>query len=112
MICNDRRIVSYVLSEHNDTPSPDLTDPTDTSTGEKNIVPALIGGVTRLRDGTMELSDGLKEFDEQGVQKLVDAFAGDLSGLMDRVDAVKAVPERYNSFSGISPDMDGQTKIV
>lgn len=74
--------------------------------------PALIDGVTRLRDGAMELSDGLKEFDEQGVQKLVDAFDGDLSGLMDRADAVKAVSERYNSFSGISPDMDGQVKFV
>lgn len=78
----------------------------------KNSAPALIDGVTRLRDGAMELSDGLKEFDEQGVQKLVDAFDGDLSGLMDRADAVKAVSERYNSFSGISPDMDGQVKFV
>lgn len=78
----------------------------------QNSAPALIDGVTRLRDGAMELSDGLKEFDEQGVQKLVDAFDGDLGGLMDRVDAVKAVSERYNSFSGINPDMDGQVKFV
>lgn len=74
--------------------------------------PALINGVTQLRDGAMELSDGLKEFDEQGVQKLVDAFGGDLGALMDRLDAVKAVSERYTSFSGISPDMDGQVKFV
>ena len=78
----------------------------------QNSAPALIDGVTQLRDGAMELSDGLKEFDEQGVQKLVDAFDGDLGGLMDRVDAVKAVSERYNSFSGINPDMDGQVKFV
>lgn len=78
----------------------------------KNSAPALIDGVTQLRDGAMELSNGLKEFDEQGVQKLVDAFDGDLGGLMDRVDAVKAVSERYNSFSGISDGMDGQVKFV
>lgn len=78
----------------------------------KNSAPALIDGVTQLRDGAMELSNGLKEFDEQGVQKLVDAFDGDLGGLMDRVDAVKAVSERYNSFSGVSPEMDGQVKFV
>lgn len=78
----------------------------------KNSAPALIDGVTRLRDGAMELSDGLKEFDEQGVQKLVDAFGGDLGGLMERVDALQGVSERYHSFSGISPDMDGQVKFV
>lgn len=78
----------------------------------KNGAPALIDGVTQLRDGAMELSDGLKRFNEEGVQKLVDAFDGGLDGLMDRVDAVKAVSERYNSFSGISGDMDGQVKFV
>ena len=78
----------------------------------QNSAPALIDGVTQLRDGAMELSDGLKEFNERGVQKLVDAFDGDLGGLMDRVDAVRTVSERYTSFSGISPDMDGQVKFV
>ena len=78
----------------------------------RNSSPALIDGVTRLRDGAMELSDGLKEFNEKGVQKLVDAFDGGLGQLMDRMDAVKAVSERYASFSGISPDMDGQVKFV
>lgn len=78
----------------------------------QNSAPALIDGVTRLRDGAMELSDGLKQFNEQGVQKLVDAFGGDLGGLMDRVDALREVSERYNSFSGISPDMDGQVKFI
>lgn len=78
----------------------------------KNSAPALIDGVTRLRDGAMELTDGLKEFDEQGVQKLVDAFDGDLAGLMDRVNALRDVSERYNSFSGISADMDGQVKFI
>lgn len=60
----------------------------------------------------MELSDGLLEFNEKGVQKLADAFGGGLDELMDRVDAVKAVSERYNSFSGIGDDMDGQVKFV
>ena len=78
----------------------------------ENNVPALIDGVTRLRDGAMELTDGLKEFDEQGVRKLADAFDGDLGELMDRVDAVKAVSQRYNTFSGVSPDMDGQVKFL
>lgn len=78
----------------------------------QNSAPPLIDGVTQLRDGAMELSDGLKQFNDEGVQKLVDAFDGDLGGLMDRVDALREVSERYNSFSGISPDMDGQVKFI
>ena len=78
----------------------------------KHSAPALLDGVIQLRDGAMELSDGLREFNEKGVQKLVDAFDGDLGALMDRVDAMKAVSGRYNSFSGISSDMDGQVKFV
>ncbi len=78
----------------------------------KNNAPALIDGVTQLRDGAMELTDGLKEFDEQGVQKLVNAFDGDLSGLKDRMDALRDVSQRYNSYSGISADMDGQVKFI
>ena len=78
----------------------------------KDSAPALIDGVTQLRDGAMELSDGLKEFNEQGIQKLVDAFDGDLSGLSARIEALRDVSGRYNSFSGISPDMDGQVKFI
>ena len=78
----------------------------------KNSAPALIDGVTQLRDGAMELNDGLKQFNEEGIQKLVDAFDGDLAGLMDRVDALRDVSERYNSFSGISASMDGQVKFI
>ena len=78
----------------------------------KGSAPALIDGVTQLRDGAMELSDGLKEFNEKGVQKLVDAFDGDLGSLADRLEAVRDVSERYNSFSGISADMDGQVKFI
>lgn len=77
-----------------------------------NGAPALIDGVTQLRDGAMELSGGLRELDQKGVQKLADAFDGDLGRLMDRVDALRAVSEGYASFSGISPDMDGQVKFV
>lgn len=78
----------------------------------KNGAPALVDGVTALRDGAMELSDGLKEFNEKGVQKLVDAVDGDLGGLFTRVKATADVSKDYNSFSGISDDMDGQVKFI
>lgn len=78
----------------------------------KNGTPALVDGITQLRDGAMQLSDGLKEFNEQGVQKLVDAVDGDLTGLTTRLRATIDVSKNYHSFSGIDDNMDGQVKFI
>lgn len=78
----------------------------------KNGTPALTKGVTDLRDGAMSLSDGLKQFNEEGIQKLVDAVDGDLGGLVTRIRATADVSKNYNSFSGISDDMSGQVKFI
>lgn len=73
---------------------------------------ALADGVKQLRDGSMELRDGLKQFKEEGIQKLADAVAGDLNGLITRFRATADVSKNYRSFSGISDEMDGQVKFV
>ena len=78
----------------------------------KNGIPALTEGVTQLRDGSLSLSDGLKEFNEKGIQKIIDAVDGDLSGLVDRVKATIDVSKKYRNFSGISEGMDGQVKFI
>ena len=63
-------------------------------------------------DWYMQLSDGLKEFNEQGVQKLVDAVDGNLTGLITRLRATIDVSKNYRSFSGIDDSMDGQVKFI
>lgn len=73
---------------------------------------ALVEGVTQLREGSKELSDGLKEFNENGVQKLVAAVDGDISGLITRVKATVDVSKAYPSFSGISEGMGGQVAFL
>ena len=78
----------------------------------KNGAPALTDGVTQLRDGALTLSDGLKQFNEQGVQKLVDAVDDDLGSLLTRVKATVDVSKDYRSFSGLSDDMSGQVKFI
>ena len=62
-------------------------------------MPDLIDGVKKLRDGAGELSDGLKELNEEGIQKLVDAFDGDLSQLSDRLSALRDVSRAYAGFT-------------
>lgn len=78
----------------------------------KSKTPALTDGIKQLRDGARELSDGLAEFNEEGIQKLVDAVDGGLDGLTDRLRAISEVSENYSSFAGISDDMEGQVKFI
>ncbi len=73
---------------------------------------ALIDGVSQLKDGAMQLSDGLVQFNDEGMQKLLDAFDGDLGGLVDRFRATVVVSKSYDSFAGISDDMDGDVKFI
>ena len=75
-------------------------------------MPALVDGVTQLRDGSMELSDGLKQFSEQGVQKLIDLLEGDLAGAAARLRATIDVSKDYRNFAGIESGMDGRVKFI
>lgn len=76
----------------------------------KNI-PALTDGVKQLRDGAGELADGLEQFNEEGVQKIVDALDGDLEGLADRLEVLTGAAREYRSFSG-GQEADGQVKFI
>lgn len=78
----------------------------------KDSAPTLVEGVAALHSGAGELSEGLKEFNEEGIQKLADAVDGDLQGLMDRIQASADAAQRFQSFSGISGDMDGSVKFI
>lgn len=69
-------------------------------------------GITKLRDGSLAFSDGINEFNEKGVKKLIDAVDGDLAGLVDRIDATVEAAKSCNSFSGIGDDTDGNVKFI
>lgn len=72
----------------------------------------LINGVQQLDDGAAELNDGMIQFDKDGIQKLVDAFGGDVEGLLDKMNEMLDASRAYKNFSGISDDMDGEVKFV
>lgn len=69
-------------------------------------------GVQELKDGALELKDGTVEFNDEGIQKLVDLLDGDLPELVDRFDGTKRAAQAYQSFAGISDDMDGQVRFI
>ena len=73
---------------------------------------ALKDGTGKLVEGSSKLADGMKKFDEEGVGRIVALFNGDLTVLMDRMEALKDAGDGYNSFSGIADGMDGSVRFV
>ena len=65
-------------------------------------MPQLISGITALRDGALQLSDGLKKFNEEGIRKLSDALDGDLSEISERLRATGELAKQYKSYTGNS----------
>lgn len=78
----------------------------------KKGAPALTDGISQLRDGAEKLSDGLQEFNDEGIQKLVNAVDGDLSGLAERFRATLDASKNYKTFTGLGDEMDGRVKFI
>ena len=72
----------------------------------------LKSGAAKLKDGAQTLSDGMIQFDEEGIQKLSDAYHGDVEALLDRVDLVLDAGQSYHTFSGLKDDMSGSVKFI
>ena len=88
---------------------------TTASGGAKTLndsMPALISGVTELRDGAKALSDGIAQFNEEGVTKLADAVNDNLNGLADRLEAMCELSKTYSNYSGIADGMEGSVRFV
>lgn len=73
---------------------------------------ALIEGIGQLKEGTLTLRDGMAQFDEEGIRKLVDAFDGDLQGLVEHFKAMQKAAEAYNNYSGLRDGMAGSVKFI
>lgn len=69
-------------------------------------------GVSKLTDGAMQLSDGLQELNDKGISKLEKLMGNDMTGLKDRVEALRQVGDDYNNYSGIAEGMDGSVQFV
>ena len=75
-------------------------------------ITASCSGVTQLKDGAMQLSEGLQQFNRDGIQKLVNLLQNDVGDLSARVQATIDVSKDYRSFAGISDDAEGQVKFI
>lgn len=69
-------------------------------------------GVKKLADGSQELADGMVEFNEEGIEKLVDSYNGDVKSLTDRIRAVADAGSGYESFGGKAEDSVSSVKFI
>ena len=72
----------------------------------------LTSGVTELLEGSNTLADGMEEFDEKAIEKLADAYNGDVKSLLDRIDAVMEAGEEYTTFSKTAEGTNGSVKFI
>jgi putative membrane protein len=77
-----------------------------------NSMPNFISGVSQLQDGAAQLQDGLKQFNEEGISKLTDAFEDDFQGLLNRLRATVDAAKGYQTFAGMGDNMDGEVKFI
>lgn len=73
---------------------------------------ALVDGVGQLEGGAFTLKEGMAQFDAEGIQKLVEAFDGDLQGLIDRFTALSDAAKAYQSFTGLAEGTQGSVKFI
>ncbi len=69
-------------------------------------------GVEKLDDGSRELMEGMVQFDEDGIQKLVDAYDGDVKELLNKLEAVAKAGREYQTFSKVADGIKGSVKFI
>ena len=91
-----------------------------------NSIPTLTGGIKQLKDGSSQLSagaarladgahtlaDGMVQFNEEGINKILDAYNGDLKPFTDKLQAVIDAGEEYQTYSAIADGQTGSVKFI
>ena len=72
----------------------------------------LMDGIVKLADGSGELADGIVKFDEEGIEKLVNSYNGDIKEFTDRIQQVLDAGGSYDSFAGKADDVKGNVKFI
>ncbi len=69
-------------------------------------------GVQKLAKGSNQLMDGMIEFDKEGIQKLMDAYDGDVKTLLNKLEAVVNAGKEYQTFTKVAKGTKGSVKFI
>lgn len=72
----------------------------------------LSDGVSQLADGATALDDGMKQFNQDAILKLANAYNGDIKKLTSRIQAVLEASTEYDTFTMLNDGDTGVTKFI
>lgn len=75
-------------------------------------VDQLTTGSKTLADGAHTLADGMVQFNEEGINKILNAYNGDLKPFTDKLQAVIDAGEEYQTYSAIADGQTGSVKFI
>lgn len=75
-------------------------------------VDQLTTGSKTLSEGAHTLADGMVQFNEEGINKILDAYNGDLKPFTDKLQAVIDAGEEYQTYSAIADGQTGSVKFI
>ena len=75
-------------------------------------VDQLTTGSKTLSEGAHTLADGMVQFNEEGINKILDAYNGDLKPFTDKFQAVIDAGEEYQTYSAIADGQTGSVKFI
>lgn len=75
-------------------------------------VDQLTTGSKTLSEGAHTLADGMVQFNEEGINKILDAYNGDLKPFTDKLQAVIDAGEEYQTHSAIADGQTGSVKFI
>lgn len=78
----------------------------------KDGTTAIVDGVDQLADGAHQLADGIVTFNEEGIEKILNSYNGDMEPLMDRIQAVLDAGADYQSYTDIADGVNGSVKFI
>ena len=75
-------------------------------------VDQLTTGSKTLSEGAHTLADGMVQFNEEGINKILNAYNGDLKPFTDKLQAVIDAGEEYQTYSAIADGQTGSVKFI
>jgi putative membrane protein len=73
---------------------------------------ALNEGYDQILEGTWSLADGMKEFDEQGIQEIAKLGSGQMKDMIRRAKALRLADGEYVNYAGITEGTKGSVRFL
>ena len=100
------------LTANNDTLKSGASQLADGTNQIVSGVDQLTTGSKTLSEGAHTLADGMVQFNEEGINKILDAYNGDLKPFTDKLQAVIDAGEEYQTYSAIADGQTGSVKFI